>query len=33
MGRAGRALAEGEFAVEKIVDEHMQIYQELLDKC
>lgn len=33
MGRAGRALAEREFAIEKIVDQHMQIYQELLSKC
>ena len=33
MGRAGRALAEREFAIEKIVDEHMQIYRELLGEC
>ena len=33
MGRAGRALAEREFAIEKIVDQHMRIYQELLSKC
>ena len=32
MGVAGRALAEKEFAVEKIVAEHMKIYQKLLDK-
>jgi len=30
MGEAGRALAEREFAVEKIVDAHMKIYQTLL---
>jgi glycosyltransferase involved in cell wall biosynthesis len=30
MGRAGRELAEKEFAIEKIVDQHMQIYKELL---
>ena len=33
MGRAGRALAEREFAIEKIVDQHLRIYQELLSKC
>ena len=33
MGRAGRALAKREFALEKIVDQHMQIYQELLSQC
>lgn len=33
MGRAGRALAEREFALEKIVDQHLQIYRELLSKC
>ena len=32
MGAAGRALAEKEFAIEKIVAEHMKIYQNLLDK-
>ena len=32
MGAAGRALAEKEFAIEKIVAEHMKIYRELLDK-
>jgi len=32
MGRAGRDLAEKEFAIEKIVDQHMQIYAELLAK-
>lgn len=29
MGAAGRALAEREFAIEKIVDAHLSIYQEL----
>jgi glycosyltransferase involved in cell wall biosynthesis len=33
MGRAGRALAEREFGIEKIVDAHLKIYQELLDAC
>ena len=33
MERAGRALAEREFAIEKIVDQHLRIYQELLSKC
>ena len=31
MGRAGRELAEREFAIEKIVHAHMAIYDELLD--
>ena len=31
MGLAGRALAEEAFAIEKIVDQHMEIYQELLE--
>jgi len=31
MGQAGRALAEEAFAIEKIVDQHMNIYQELLE--
>jgi len=31
MGQAGRALAEESFAIEKIVDKHMHIYQELLE--
>ncbi|WP_202980226.1 glycosyltransferase family 4 protein [Marinobacter fonticola] len=30
MGRAGRELAEREFAIEKIVDQHLNIYRELL---
>jgi hypothetical protein len=29
MGAAGRALAEREFAIEKIVDAHLSIYQQL----
>jgi glycosyltransferase involved in cell wall biosynthesis len=29
MGQAGRALAEREFAIEKIVDAHLKIYKEL----
>jgi glycosyltransferase involved in cell wall biosynthesis len=33
MGTAGRALAEKEFAIEKIVAEHMKIYRKLLDKA
>ena len=33
MGRAGRALAEREFAIEKIVDAHLQIYKELEEKA
>lgn len=32
MGAAGRALAEREFAIEKVVDAHLVIYQELLTK-
>ncbi len=32
MGRAGRALAEREFAIERVVDAHMAIYDELLDR-
>lgn len=31
MGRAGRQLAEESFAIEKIVEQHMTIYRELLD--
>ena len=30
MGTAGRALAEEAFAIEKVVDQHLQIYEELL---
>lgn len=33
MGRAGRELAEREFGIEKVVDAHLRIYQELLDAC
>ena len=32
MGAAGRALAEKEFAIEKIVAEHMKIYQKVIDE-
>ena len=32
MGAAGRALAEKEFAIEKVVAEHMKIYQKLFDE-
>lgn len=32
MGPAGRALAEEFFAIEKIVEQHMDIYQELLEQ-
>ena len=32
MGAAGRALAEKEFAIEKIVAEHMKVYQKLVNK-
>lgn len=31
MGQAGRKFAEQEFAIEKIVQSHLEIYQELLD--
>ena len=31
MGREGRALAEDAFAIEKIVQQHLDIYQELLE--
>jgi len=31
MGHAGRSLAEDAFAIEKIVEQHMCIYQELLE--
>jgi hypothetical protein len=30
MGLAGRALAEREFAIEKVVDAHLTIYRELI---
>lgn len=30
MGRAGRKLAEREFAIEKIVDAHMEIYEQMV---
>lgn len=32
MGKAGRALAEEYFAIEKIVEQHLDIYQELLNR-
>ena len=32
MGKAGRQLAEQEFALPIIVEQHMALYQELLDK-
>jgi glycosyltransferase involved in cell wall biosynthesis len=32
MGRAGRKFAEKEFAIEKIVKQHLDIYEELLNK-
>ena len=32
MGKAGRDLAEKEFSIEKIVDDHMKIYRNILDK-
>jgi glycosyltransferase involved in cell wall biosynthesis len=33
MGKAGRALAEREFGIEKVVSAHLQIYKELIGKC
>jgi glycosyltransferase involved in cell wall biosynthesis len=33
MGQAGRALAEREFGIEKVVAAHLQIYQELMEPC
>jgi glycosyltransferase involved in cell wall biosynthesis len=33
MGEAGRALAEREFGIEKVVAAHLQIYQELMEPC
>lgn len=33
MGKAGRALAEREFSIEKVVAAHLQIYRELLEPC
>lgn len=32
MGKAGRGLAEKEFSVQKIVEQHMDIYRELLER-
>lgn len=31
MGQAGRQLAEDAFAIEKIVEQHMTVYQGLMD--
>ena len=31
MGKAGRVLAEKEFRIEKIVDAHIRIYENLID--
>jgi len=31
MGREGRALAEDVFVIEKIIQQHLDIYQELLE--
>ena len=31
MGKAGRKLAENEFLIEKIVQNHLDIYNELLN--
>ena len=31
MGKAGRVLAEKEFRIEKIVDAHIQIYEDLIN--
>ena len=33
MGKAGRALAEREFGIEKVIDAHLRIYNELLNPC
>jgi glycosyltransferase involved in cell wall biosynthesis len=33
MGKAGRALAEREFGIEKVVDAHLRIYKDLLEPC
>ena len=32
MGKAGRALAEKEYRIEKVVDAHLEIYEDLI-KC
>jgi hypothetical protein len=32
MGRKGRELAEKEFSIEKIVQSHLEIYQQLITK-
>jgi len=31
MGQAGRELAEREFGIERVIDQHMTIYRELGD--
>ena len=31
MGKAGRALAEKEYRIEKIVDAHIEIYEDLIN--
>ena len=33
MGAAGRKLAEKEYGVEKVVEAHLKIYQELMESC
>ena len=32
MGKAGRKFAENEFPMEKIVQNHLDVYEELLNK-
>ena len=32
MGQAGRQLAEDVFAIQKIVEQHMDVYQRLMDR-
>ena len=32
MGKAGRLLAEKEFRIENIVDSHIRIYEDLIDR-
>ena len=33
MGQAGRVLAEREFTIEKVVDSHLDIYNELMNRA
>ena len=33
MGAAGRELAEKEYGIEKVVEAHLKIYQELMESC